>query len=117
MSSDVTRTVGDLPVLPSVLEGRRRLQAEEDVITLGGRGKKVRIDCGWMDWDGAIRTQLPPDSDLHPSPPTQKSAEPLSIMMEKSRSGVPTLTTAAYPTSFALLMVPGQETVGMTGVR
>ena len=46
--------------------------------------------------------QPPPASETQFSPPTQKSAEPESMRILKSVPGVPILTVAMYPTSFAL---------------
>ena len=45
--SNMTRTVCDLPGLPSVFESRRRFRAKEDVSTLGrDKGKSELIVVG-----------------------------------------------------------------------
>jgi len=95
----LTRTICNLEGLSGVLEGGRRFRAQKDVITLCGEATSEQIGIGPRE---TIRTQPPPAWDLHPSPPIQKSEEPLSIKMEKSRGGFPALMVATYPTSFAL---------------
>ena len=54
------------------------------------RQNDVKTDHDCVNNGEIIRTQSLPFSDLHPSAPIQKSAEPLSMRMENSRAGVPT---------------------------
>ena len=85
---DVARAVRDLELFAQVLEGRRALRAEEVVVALETRelvsyaGLSIRRET-------RPHTQSPPDSDWQFSAPTQRSAEPESMRMLKSRGGVP----------------------------
>jgi len=90
MPLDFTGAVCNLERLSRILEGARRLLAEKDVIALDSKTMLEQIIIGRTK----TLTQSPPACDLHPSPPIQKSEEPLSMRMEKSRAGVPTWTVA-----------------------